>query len=161
MIYVITTTSGKELEAASEIRRCGYEAYVPRTLKRRRNGKDCYYIAEIMFDGYVFVAFSGALTDEQYYRIRDLKYTRLFLSRFSALSPAEEEYIMTLCNSGMPVGVSSGYIQGGKLYIKDGFLKKYADRIIKYSVRQHKATIEIPIYGEPHRITCTVDIEKR
>ena len=160
MIYVVTTTNGKELEAAIQLRQAWYEAYVPRALHRIRLGKECYYKAEVMFDGYVFVSLPGELTPEDYYRIREMKLIGNFLSRKAALSNDEEEYIRTLCNNGENVGVSSGYVKGGRLYITDGWLKQFEDKIVRWSARQHKAVVEITIHGEPHRITCTVDIEK-
>ena len=160
MIYVVTTLSGKELEAAALLRKEWYEAYVPRATRRVRKGKDCYYTAEVMFDGYVFVSIDGELTDEDYYKIKSIKLIGNFLSRRAALSEEEAEYVRALCNNGQNVGVSSGYVKGGKLYITDGWLKQFEDKIVRWSVRQHKATAELTLHGEPHRITCTVDIEK-
>lgn len=160
MIYVVTTISTKELDAAAMLRRSGYEAYVPRAMRRVRKGKECYYTAEVMFDGYVFVSLPGELTADDYYKIRSVKLIGNFLSKRAALSDEESEYVRMLCNNGQNVGVSSGYVKGGKLYITDGWLKQFEDKIVRWSVRQHKATVELTLHGEPHRITCTVDITK-
>lgn len=163
MIYVVTVKPGgasPELDAAAALRRAGYEAHVPRALRRYRKGKEHYYTAEVMFDGYVFVSLPAELSAEDYYKIRAVRLVGNFLSRKSSLSDSEEEYIAVMCRDPKGIGVSSGYIKDGKLIVTDGWLKRFADRIVKYSVRQHKATVEIPIYGIPHRITCTIDIDR-
>ena len=160
MIYVVTTISGKELEAAAHIRRAGYEAYVPRAMRRVRRGKECYYTAEVMFDSYVFISLPYELTAVDYYRIRSVKLVGNFLSRSAGLSDEEAEYIRTMCNNGQNIGVSVGYVKGGVLHITSGWLKQFEDKIVRWSVRQHKATVELTLHGEPHRVTCTVDIEK-
>lgn len=54
MIYVITCTSGKELDAASALRKKGCTAYAPRAIRRRRHADRTDFYAEILFDGYVF-----------------------------------------------------------------------------------------------------------
>ena len=160
MIYVVTTVSGRELETVSALRRADYEAYVPRALRRRRKGKECFYTAEIMFDGYVFISLSAELTADDYYKIREVKTVGNFLSKRAALSEKEAEYVRTLCNNGQNVGVSAGYVKGGVLHITSGWLKRFEDKIVRWSARQHKATVEITLHGEPYRITCTADIEK-
>ena len=161
MIYVVTAISGKELDAAAMIRRLGYEAYVPRITRRYRKRKECYYTAEVMFDGYVFVYLPECLADSDYYRIRAVRYVGDFLSRKSGLTEKEAEYIRLMCcPGGQSIGVSSGYVTGGVLHITDGWLKRFEDRIVRWSVRQHKATAELTLNGKLHRITCTVDITR-
>lgn len=160
MIYVITVIIGKELDTAATIRKMGYEAYVPRMLKRYRKGKNVHYIAQVMFDGYVFVNIPYGLNATDYYKIKDINYVGNFLSRNICLSNAESEYIIALCNKGEIIGVSKGILENNALRITEGWLKGFEHRIVSWSVRQHKATVELTIYGNPHRVVCSVDIEK-
>ena len=160
MIYVITVIGGKELDTATVLREMGYEAYVPRMLKRYRKGKNVHYIAQVMFDGYVFVNIPYGLNADDYYKIKDINTVGNFLSRNICLSNAESEYIIAICNKGEIIGVSKGILENGSLKITEGWLKRFEHKIVSWSVRQHKATVELTIYGKPHRVICSVDIEK-
>ncbi len=143
MIYVITVMSGKELDAADVLRKMRYEAYVPRSLKRYRKGKDIHYIAQVMFDGYVFVNIPHELNPDDYYKIRSINTVGNFLSRNVCLSDTESEYIKMLCNNGEIIGISKGILENGSLKITEGWLKRFEHKIVSWSVRQHKATVEL------------------
>lgn len=160
MIYVITVISGKELDTAATLRKMGYEAYVPRMLKRYRKSKEVHYIAQVMFDGYVFVNIPYGLNADDYYKIKDINYVGNFLSRNICLSDTESEYIKALCNKGEVIGVSKGILENGFLKITEGWLKNFEHKIVSCSARQHKATVELTIYEKTHRVVCSVDIEK-
>ncbi len=160
MIYVITVIGGRELDIAATLRKTGYEAYVPRMLKRYRKGKELQYIAEVMFNGYVFINIPYGLNPEDYYKIKNINAVGNFLSRNICLSDTESEYIKNLCNKGEIIGVSKGILDNGFLKITDGWLKNLEHKIVSWSVRQHKATVEITIYGKPHKVVCSIDIEK-
>lgn len=159
MIYVITTIAGKELETAAALRKAGYTVYAPRAVRRKRSGTQSSFTAEILFAGYLFLD-TQTLTAEDYYKIRNTKAVGNFLSRTSCLSETEAEYIRLLHNRGETIGVSKGRIENGQLRIESGWLKRFENHIVRWSVRQHKAVAEITLYGKPHRITCTVDIKK-
>lgn len=159
MIYVLTTIAGRELEAAAALRQSGYTVYAPRAIRRRRSGTQSSFTAEILFARYLFLDVQ-ALTAEDYYKIRNTKAVGNFLSRTSCLSETEAEYIRLLHNRGETIGISRGRIEDGRLRIESGWLKRFEDHIVRWSVRQHKAVAEITLYGKPHRITCTVDIRK-
>lgn len=160
MIYVITVIGGKELDTAAILQKMGYEAYVPRMLKRYRKKKEIHYIAQVMFDGYVFINIPFGIGAEDYYKIKGIHTVGNFLSRNICLSDTESEYIRTLCNRGEVIGVSIGVLENGILKITAGWLKNLEHKIVSWSVRQHKATVELTIYGKPHKVVCSVDIEK-
>lgn len=161
MIYVLTVRGGAELETAELIRSKGYEAYVPRIMKRYRRKKDVVFTAEPMFPGYMFVYLNRKLTAEDYYSIKNLRAVSRFLSTETYLPASESEYIEVLCREGTPIGISKGYVENGTLHITEGWLTKFQHRIIRWSVRQHKAVVEFNIYGVPHKITSTVDITQK
>ena len=158
-MYVLYVMGGKELDVVRDLNRCGYTAYAPRRqILQRKNGV-YYNISQILFNGYVFVK-ADKITPEDYYTIKKINNVGNFLNRNLPLSGTEEEYIRGLCNNGKDIGISKGILQNGKLKITEGFLKRYEHKIIKYSRRQRRATVELTIYGKPYRIVCGVDIEK-
>lgn len=157
-MFVIYVQTGREDEVLYRLRRLGYSAYVPkRVLKQRRKGV-CYQIPQILFTGYVFINRDRILT-EDYYKIRSIDGVVNFLSYSFPLSEAEEKYIEGLCNGGEEIGISKGVLADGKLRITEGFLKQYEHKIVEYSRRQHRAIVELTLYGKPHRIVCGIDIE--
>lgn len=157
-MFVIYVQTRREDEVLYCLRKAGYTAYVPkRILKQRKNG--IYYsIPQILFTGYIFID-AEKITADDYYKIRNIKGVGNFLSRTVHLSPTEEEYIKGLCNNGKEIGISKGILIDGSLRITEGFLKQYEHNIVKYSRRQHRATVELTLYGKPHRIVCGIDIE--
>lgn len=156
-MYVIYVVSGREDDIVRHLRKMGYAVYVPkRILKQRKNGV-YYRIPQILFPCYVFID-AKKISPEAYYKIRSVNGVGYFLNTNIPLPKSEAEYIKDLCRNG-EIGISKGILINGKLKITDGFLKRYEDRIIKYSKRQHRATVELTLYGKPHRIVCGVDIE--
>ncbi len=147
MIYVIYVQSGSETAVMYSMRELGYTAYVPRELYKYRK------------NGYIFFQ-TDRLTADDYYTIRKIHGVGNFVSKTTCLSCTEEEYIIGLCRNPYILKVSKGHIENGVLKIDSGYLKRYEHKIVKFSRRQHKAVIEITLYGESHRITCAVDIDK-
>lgn len=158
MIYVIYTSSGSEQAVMYELLDKGYKAYVPRELYSYRKGGRWHDTIRLLFDGYVFVDIA-VLTPEIYYDIKSVYCVGGFVSKTTGLSDTESEYIIGLCKNRDIVQPSTGHIVDGHLRIDSGYLQQYENKIVKYSRRQHKAVIEITLYGEPHRITCTVNIK--
>ncbi len=159
MMYVIYVQSGSETAVMYAMRDLGYTAYVPRELHKYR--KKGVWNEEIrpLFDGYIFFQ-TDRLTADDYYTIRKIHGVGNFVSKTTCLSCTEEEYIIGLCRNPDILKVSKGHIENGVLKIDSGYLKRYEHKIVKFSRRQHKAVIEITLYGKPHRITCAVDIDK-
>ena len=54
--YVVQTQVNGEAKAAENLRRQGYEAYLPRYLKRRRHARKVDFTAKPLFPRYMFVA---------------------------------------------------------------------------------------------------------
>jgi transcriptional antiterminator RfaH len=54
--YVVQTQVNSEAKAADNLRRQGYEIYLPRYLKRRRHARKVDFIARPLFPRYMFVA---------------------------------------------------------------------------------------------------------
>jgi transcriptional antiterminator RfaH len=58
--YVVQTQVNCEVKAAENLRRQGYEAYLPRYLKRRRHARKVDFTAKPLFPRYMFVAIDVA-----------------------------------------------------------------------------------------------------
>jgi transcriptional antiterminator RfaH len=58
--YVVQTQVNCEAKAAENLRRQGYEAYLPRYLKRRRHARKMDFTAKPLFPRYMFVAIDVA-----------------------------------------------------------------------------------------------------
>lgn len=156
-MFVIYVRTGSEDYVRCRLRQLGYSAYVPkRILKQRRKGI-YYQVQQILFTSYVFLDIKQ-VSAEDYYKIRSISDVGNFLNRTIPLSATEEKYIRDLCKAEES-GISKGFITDGKLIVTEGFLKRYENRIIKYSRRQHRATVELTLYGKPHRIVCGIDID--
>lgn len=158
-MYVLYVMGGKEMEIVRALKLRGYTAYAPRELITERRKRAYYHVPRIMFPGYVFLK-RDKITAKDYYAICEISGVGNFLNRNIPLSATEEEYIKDLCNNGRDIGISKGILQNGTLRITEGFLKRYEHKIIKYNRRQHRATVELTIYGKPYRIVCGIDIEK-
>lgn len=160
MIYVLYVKGGSEVEAASELRRIGYTAYAPRQIIRYRVKGTVYNVSEVIFGGYVFIELPDGVHPEDYYRIVKVDGVGKFVNRTSCLSPEEEEYIKTLYNNGDTIQIGHGKLIDGGLVIDDGcWLKQFESRIVKYSKRQHRVTVELTLYEKPYRMVCSCDID--
>lgn len=158
-MFVLYVMGGKEMEIVKALKLKGYTAYAPKKLLKQRKNGVYYCVPQILFSGYIFLK-KAKITAEDYYAICKIDGVGNFLNRNIPLSAIEEKYINDLCNNGRDIGISKGILQNGTLRITDGFLKRYEHKIVKYSRRQHRATVELTIYGKPYRIVCGVDIEK-
>lgn len=159
-MFVIYVQTGREDEVLYQLKRSGYTAYVPKRILKQRKKGIYYSIPQILFTGYIFID-KETITAEDYYKIRSINGVGNFLSRSIPLPPTEEEYIKKLCSGGKEIGISKGVLENGKLQITEGFLKEYKHKIIKYSRRQHRATVELTLYGKPYRIVCGIAIEEK
>lgn len=159
-MFVIYVQTGREDEVLYCLRKTGYTAYVPKRILKQRKKGIYYSIPQILFTGYIFID-AEEITADDYYKIRSINGVGNFLSKTIPLSEAEEKYIKELCNNGKAIGISKGVLENGQLRITEGFLQQHEYRIVKYSRRQHRATVELTLYGKPHRIVCGIDIEEK
>lgn len=58
--YVVQTQVNGEVKAAENLRRQGFETYLPRYLKRRRHARKLDFVAKPLFPRYMFVAIDTA-----------------------------------------------------------------------------------------------------
>lgn len=160
MIYVVRVMPGTELRTVDKLENHGFTAYAPRMDRCMRQKGEYIWREEILFDGYLFLEFSGKMSDEEYYKIINVGVISGFVSKTDGLSEDEARYIKQLHNNGKALGVSEAHIDGDKLIVDGGVLKQYESQIVKYSRRQRKAIIRTTIYGKPHEFALTVNIKQ-
>ena len=75
----------------------------------------------------------------------------------AALTPCEVPCVKALCQEGNLIGISSGFIHEGKIFITSGPLKGQEDIIRK--IDRHKRTAQIEISFGDQKIQVTVGLE--
>lgn len=157
MLYVLYAPGGRELQIVEELRRKKINAYCPRQLKAERRRGDWQYAERVIFTGYVFVDIPELLP-RIWHIVMDSGSAKRFVSK-SPLPPDEEDYIRRLCNDGDCIGISRGYVLDNVLHITSGFLKDFDYNIIRFNRRGKRATADVTIYGEKHRIVFSVEFD--
>lgn len=156
MLYVLYAPGGRDLQIVEELRRKNITAYCPRQLKAERRRGNWQYVERVIFTGYVFVDISE-LQPRIWHSIMDNGSSKRFLSEFPPSD--EEDYIRRLCNDGNCIGISRGYVQNEILHITGGFLKDFDYNIVKFNRRGKRATADVTIYGEKHRVVFSVEFD--
>lgn len=157
MLYVLYAQSGRELRIVEELRRKGIDAHCPRQLKAERRRGNWQYTERIIFTGYVFIDVPE-LTAKLWHTVMSCAGAIRFVS-LCALPPGEDDYIRRLCNNGDCIGVSRGYISESGLHITSGFLKNLDHEIVKFNRRGKRASADVTLYGEKHRIVFSVEFD--
>ncbi len=157
MLYVLYAPGGRELQIVEELRRKNITAYCPRQLKAERRRGDWQYAERIIFTGYVFVDIPG-LQPRIWHSVMDSGSAKRFVSE-SPLPPDEEDYIRRLCNDGDCIGISRGYVLDNVLHITSGFLESFDYNIVRFNRRGKRATADVTIYGEKHKVVFSVEFD--
>lgn len=155
---VIQTKKNKEVTVMEQLRSAGFEALVPREEQQIRTGGEWGSKERILFSGYVFMEckFDASV----YYQIMRIPDVVAILGDPRApavLSYLESEWIRLLGNDGKliePALIS--FQDDGSYQIKKGILLNFKSRIISCQKRQKKATFEITVFGEIHKITLSI-----
>ncbi len=156
-MYVLYVCGGKELQIVEELRFKNITAYCPRQIKAERRRGNWQYVERIIFTGYVFIDVPE-LTAKLWHDVMKCAGAVRFVS-LCALPPDEDGYIRKLCNDGNCVGVSRGYISCGTLHITSGFLTNLDHEIVKFNRRGKRASADVTLYGEKHRIVLSVEFD--
>lgn len=157
MLFVLYVRGGCELRVVEELRLKTITAYCPRQIKAERRRDVWQYVERIIFTRYVFIDVPE-LTAKLWHKVMKCAGAIRFVS-LRALPPNEESYIRRLCNSGDCIDISRGYISGGTLHITSGFLKDLEHEIVKFNRRGKRASADVTIYGEKHRLVFSVEFD--
>ena len=163
MLYVLFVQWGYELRIIEDLRQKNIQAYCPRKLdaeRRRGRWNDIwYYVEHNIFPGYVFVDIPE-LQPRIWHSVMKCSGAIRFVSELP-LPPDEDDYIRRLCNNGDCIGISRGYVSDGTLHITSGFLKDIEHEIVNFNRRGKRASADVMIYGEKHRIVFSVEFDAR
>lgn len=156
-MYVLYVRGGSELTIVEELRRKNITAYCPRQIKAERRLGKWQYVERIIFTGYVFIDVSE-LTAKLWHIIMKCSGAIRFVS-LCALPESEDAYIRKLCNDGNCIDVSRGYVADGVLHITSGFMTNLDHEIVKFNRRGRRASADVTLYGEKHRIVFSVELD--
>lgn len=154
--YVAHVLTGTEQEIASKLNSAGMRALAPvEVLHERRHGK-WWPVRRTVFPGYVFVR--AAMSTRIYYYIKQLPHVIRLLGTDGPEAVPDEQMEIVECfaNDGLDFGVSEGEKIDGKTVITSGPLVKLEGRITKINARGRRATVEVPILGDTHRVDVGV-----
>lgn len=168
-VYIFFTKTGKEKEAASDIRKNISESLITPLeysveVFFKKRGK-IYKEIKPIFPGYLFV--TSPMSDEEFilktrecvkqsrYIIRLLQYDNCGIA---AINKEEKEVLESILQGKSCIKTSKGYIKGNKLIITGGPFKG-RENLIK-SIERHKrhAVVEIPLVGETRGIIVGLEI---
>lgn len=159
MLYVLFAQGSYELQIVEELRQKSIRAFCPRQLKAERRLRHWHYIERLIFPGYVFVDIPK-LQPWVWHSVMQCSGAIRFVSELP-LPPDEDDYIRRLCNDGDCIGISRGYVSDGMLHITSGFLKDIEHEIVNFNRRGKRASADVMIYGEKHRIVFSVEFDAR
>ena len=157
MLYVLFAQSGYELRIIEELRNRRITAYCPRQLKAERRRGKWQYVERIIFPGYVFIDVPELQPWTWHIIMKCIGAIR-FVSELP-LPSHEDDYIRRLCNDGDCIGISRGYVSNGVLHITSGFLQDLNYEIVKFNRRGKRASANVKIYGEKHRVVFSVEFD--
>lgn len=150
MIYVIQVSPARELKVCAELKRLGFNAYVPRRELLIHKSGLWTKVINILFPSYVFIKME--YSTENHIRIRHIDNVLKFLGSPSPLSSAEAEVMEWLFNNGKIIEESAVLIDNnGNCIGFEGFLEGYDDRVTYFNRRQKKATVEVKFGGKTHK----------
>lgn len=162
MWYVIQVRTGREDEAAGELKRLGIHALVPKENRLiRREGRWTRRVY-VLFGGYVFLDMTYSA--ENYYRVKKVPGFVRFLGEQgnpSRLSFLEAEWIRMLAGKdNTPVEPTVVRADGGRLKAVEGILECFENRVVRWDRRNRKATFEVTVCGERKEVQLSILLEE-
>ena len=157
MIYVLHVQSSKEYDIVNALVMQDIKAYAPKHILLERRKGVWNRVQRTIFSGYVFADIE--LTDEIYYKVRQINGVVRFLGHPTPLSYSEQHRMQWIFDAGV-LDVSRGYVKDGRLVITDGLLKGREDRIVSFCRRQKRCTLYCEINGRRHYFSLSAEIDK-
>lgn len=113
-----------------------------------------------MFPSYVFIRVG--MSPRNYYYIKQLpRVIRLLGTNGPEAVPDEQmETVLLFSPDGRDFGMSVGEKIDGKTVITSGPLAKLEARIVKVNARGRRATVEVPVLGETHRVDVGIIVKQ-
>lgn len=158
MIYVIQVSPSRELKVCAELKRLGFEAYVPRRELLIHKSGLWTKVINTLFPSYVFIAMDYSA--ENYHSIKSVDGVLRFLGSPSPLPPHEAKLMEWLFNDGNVIEQSYALIDAnGDCIGYEGFLHGYEDRVAYFNKRQKKASVEVKFGGRKHKANLGIELK--
>ncbi len=119
-------------------------------------------VEKLLFPGYLFIDIDKP--EKVHIEIRKLKYNSRVMKTgevFTPISNAEEEIIKNLTGDDGVAGISTGFIENGKLKVINGSLKGMEKYIIKIDRYKRKAWLKIMLLGEERKLNMSLSVIKK
>ncbi|GFN31028.1 antiterminator LoaP [Paenibacillus xylaniclasticus] len=113
-----------------------------------------YVFVESCLPNLNFISSVNSLLYSSYDIVRLLRYSKAEAS----LRDSERQVLKSLCNDKYCIESSTGYIEGGKLYIIDGPLKGKSNMVKKIDRHKRQAIIQLEFMGEIKLVNVAVEI---
>lgn len=158
--YVAHVMTGTEQEIANKLNSAGMRALAPVEVLHERRHAKWWPVRKTVFPGYVFIRVG--MSPRNYYYIKQLPHVIRLLGVDGPEAVPEEQMEIVECfaNGGLDFGVSEGEKIDGKTVIKTGPLAKLEGQIVKVNARARRATVEVPILGDVHRVDVGIIVTK-
>ena len=164
MWYVIWTETGKEKEAARELKEripAGIinDCWVPVRVERHKRQGKMLDVEKALFPGYFFVDCDDP--EEVSPHMRKLERFRLMLKSddiYMPISDQDEKLIRRLTDKNGKLNVSLIKISDGKLTVIDGPLKNMEQYITKINLHKRKVLVEMELFEQKHSFWAAVEI---
>ncbi len=158
MIYVIQVSPARELKVCAELKRLGFNAYVPRRELLIHKSGLWTKVINVLFPGYVFIEME--YTPENHIKVRHTDNVLRFLGAPSPLPTAEAKLMEWLFNGGNVIEQSTALInENGDCIGYEGFLHGYEDRVTYFNKRQKKASVEVKFGGRIHKANLGIELK--
>ena len=164
MWYVIWTETGKEKEAAAELKSrlaagTFNECWVPVRIERHKRQGKMINVEKALFPGYFFIDCEDV--KPVVIQLRRLERFRVLLKSgdiYLPITEQDEKMIRRLTDHYGKLNVSLIKIIDGKLTVVDGPLKNMEQYITKTNLHKRKVLVEMELFEQKHSFWAAVEI---
>lgn len=157
--YVAQTHPHGEERAVSNLRRQGFETYVPRYLRRRKHARKVEMIASVLFPRYVFVAFNPLV--HRWLSIRSTSGISLLITQGDTPLPVPAGVVEGLRGREgedglITLGMGPSFVPGDKVRVVGGAFDE-ALGLFETINDAERVTILLDLLGRKVRVVLGVD----
>ena len=135
--------------------------HVPKKLMKERKGGKWHKKIRPLFPGYILI--NGEITDDSYYRLREVLDIYFVLKDGYKPSPIIEQeikpilHLMNLGDDGV-IGVSDIIIKGDEVFVKSGPLMTFEGQITSINHRKGRAKVRFFISDQERIVELAVNV---
>lgn len=166
MWYVMQVYTGTEEEICGQCRRRilkkDEDVFVILAERMTKIKGQWTLITSRLFPGYVFV--ETERIEDFFMRLKGIDFMTKLLRTGEEMTPIhqeEEAYLQTLGGDEHIVKYSEGYLEGGKLIVLSGAMKRYKGDIKKVLRHKRLAVLQVPLMGRTVEVTVGLGVVER